>query len=160
MLHDWCNKGCGMCYPVCGMVHIKELLGFFWWMNEWMNECVCVYVCVCVCVCVYVCLCAYACVCVFVCVCVCLQTHQLEITSAIGYHTKAFPWNVWWTSISNKLKYKTQCKYLCKINSCGYQGTQTPNNAFRGGCFFRMLIQSLLKCIHCLIFYKMTVIIT
>ena len=23
-LHDWCNKGCGMCYPVCGMVHIKE----------------------------------------------------------------------------------------------------------------------------------------
>ena len=19
--HDWCNKGCGMCYPVCGMVH-------------------------------------------------------------------------------------------------------------------------------------------
>ena len=26
MLHDWCNKGCGMCYPVCGMVHIKEPL--------------------------------------------------------------------------------------------------------------------------------------
>ena len=24
--HDWCNKGRGMCYPVCGMVHIKELL--------------------------------------------------------------------------------------------------------------------------------------
>ena len=23
VLHDWCNKGCGMCYPVCGMVHIK-----------------------------------------------------------------------------------------------------------------------------------------
>ena len=22
-LHDWCNKGCGMYYPVCGMVHIK-----------------------------------------------------------------------------------------------------------------------------------------
>ena len=21
--HDWCNNGCGMCYPVCGMVHIK-----------------------------------------------------------------------------------------------------------------------------------------
>ena len=21
-LHDWCNKGCGMCYPVYGMVHI------------------------------------------------------------------------------------------------------------------------------------------
>ena len=24
--HDWCNKGRGMCYPVCGMMHIKELL--------------------------------------------------------------------------------------------------------------------------------------
>ena len=22
----WCNKGCGMCYPVCGMMHIKEPL--------------------------------------------------------------------------------------------------------------------------------------
>ena len=26
VLHDLCNKGCGMCYPVCGMVHIKEPL--------------------------------------------------------------------------------------------------------------------------------------
>ena len=26
VLHNWCNKGCGMCYPVCGMVHIKEPL--------------------------------------------------------------------------------------------------------------------------------------
>ena len=26
VLHDWCNKGCRMCYPVCGMVHIKEPL--------------------------------------------------------------------------------------------------------------------------------------
>ena len=25
-LHDWCNKGRGICYPVCGMVHIKEPL--------------------------------------------------------------------------------------------------------------------------------------
>ena len=24
--HDWCKKGCGMCYPVCGMMHIKEPL--------------------------------------------------------------------------------------------------------------------------------------
>ena len=24
--YNWCNKGCGMCYPVCGMVHIKEPL--------------------------------------------------------------------------------------------------------------------------------------
>ena len=23
VLHDWCNKGRGMCYPVCGMVYIK-----------------------------------------------------------------------------------------------------------------------------------------
>ena len=26
VLHDWCNKGHGMCYPICGMVHIKEPL--------------------------------------------------------------------------------------------------------------------------------------
>ena len=26
VLHDWCNKGRGMCYPVCGMVHIEEPL--------------------------------------------------------------------------------------------------------------------------------------
>ena len=26
VLHDWCNKACGMCYPVCGMIHIKEPL--------------------------------------------------------------------------------------------------------------------------------------
>ena len=26
VLHDWCNKGRGMCYPVCGIVHIKEPL--------------------------------------------------------------------------------------------------------------------------------------
>ena len=25
-LHDWCNQGRGMCYPVCGIVHIKEPL--------------------------------------------------------------------------------------------------------------------------------------
>ena len=24
VLHDWCNKGRGMCYPVCGMVHSRE----------------------------------------------------------------------------------------------------------------------------------------
>ena len=23
VLHDWCNKGRGVCNPVCGMVHIK-----------------------------------------------------------------------------------------------------------------------------------------
>ena len=26
VLHDWCNKGRGMCYAVCGMMHIKEPL--------------------------------------------------------------------------------------------------------------------------------------
>ena len=26
VLHDWCNKGRGMCYPVCRMVHIKDPL--------------------------------------------------------------------------------------------------------------------------------------
>ena len=26
VLHDWCNKGRSMCYPVCGMVHIKDPL--------------------------------------------------------------------------------------------------------------------------------------
>ena len=26
VLHNWCNKGCGMCYLVCGMMHIKEPL--------------------------------------------------------------------------------------------------------------------------------------
>ena len=26
VLHDWCKKGRGMCYPVCGLVHIKEPL--------------------------------------------------------------------------------------------------------------------------------------
>ena len=24
VLHYWCNKGCGMYYPICGIVHIKE----------------------------------------------------------------------------------------------------------------------------------------
>ena len=47
VLHDWCNKGRGMCYPVCGMVHIKEPLllidksslcggsGFRFSLSEW-----------------------------------------------------------------------------------------------------------------------------
>ena len=26
VLHVWCSKGCGMCYPVYGIVHIKEPL--------------------------------------------------------------------------------------------------------------------------------------
>ena len=25
VLHNWCYKGCGMCYLVCGMVHIKTI---------------------------------------------------------------------------------------------------------------------------------------
>ena len=47
VLHDWCNKGPGMCYPVCGMMHIKESLlligksspcggsGFLLSLSEW-----------------------------------------------------------------------------------------------------------------------------
>ena len=26
LLHNWCNKGRRMCYPVCGMMNIKEPL--------------------------------------------------------------------------------------------------------------------------------------
>ena len=26
VLHDWCNKDRGMCYPICGMMHIKKPL--------------------------------------------------------------------------------------------------------------------------------------
>ena len=26
VLYDWCNKGRGMCYHLCGMMHIKESL--------------------------------------------------------------------------------------------------------------------------------------
>ena len=47
VLHDWCNKGRDICYPVCGMVHIKEPLllidksslcggsGFPFSLSEW-----------------------------------------------------------------------------------------------------------------------------
>ena len=47
VLHDWCNKARGMCYPVCWMVHIKEPLllirksspcgssGFLLSLSEW-----------------------------------------------------------------------------------------------------------------------------
>ena len=47
VLHDLCNKGRGMCYPVCGMMHIKEPLllidksslcgssGFPFSLSEW-----------------------------------------------------------------------------------------------------------------------------
>ena len=26
VIHDWCNKGHGMCYPLCGMMHITKTL--------------------------------------------------------------------------------------------------------------------------------------
>ena len=47
VLHDWCNKGRGMCYPFRGMMHIKEPLllieksspcggrGFLLSLSEW-----------------------------------------------------------------------------------------------------------------------------
>ena len=49
VLHDWCNKGRGMCYPLCGMVHIQEPLlligksslcggsGFSFSLPEWSD---------------------------------------------------------------------------------------------------------------------------
>ena len=49
--HDWCNKGCGMCYPVCGMLHKKEPL-----------LCVCIYIYVCMYVCMYLCICICICI--------------------------------------------------------------------------------------------------
>ena len=31
VLHDWCNKACGMCYPVCEMVYVyKRTLAVNW----------------------------------------------------------------------------------------------------------------------------------
>ena len=42
VLHDWCNKGCGMYSPVCGMMHIKEPLlpitkkCMKWW--QWVSS--------------------------------------------------------------------------------------------------------------------------
>ena len=37
---NWCNKGSGMCYPVCEMVHIKERVAYvaavgFLSLSEW-----------------------------------------------------------------------------------------------------------------------------
>ena len=49
LLHDWCNKGRGMYYPVFGMVHVKEPLlligksslcggsGFLFSLSEWSD---------------------------------------------------------------------------------------------------------------------------
>ena len=58
VLHDCCNKGRGMCYPVCGMVHIKEPLlfirksslcggsGFPFSLSEWsLTICLMLYNC-------------------------------------------------------------------------------------------------------------------
>ena len=49
LLHDCCNKGRGICYPICGMMHIKEPLlligksrlcggsGFPFSLSEWSD---------------------------------------------------------------------------------------------------------------------------
>ena len=54
--HDWCNKGRGMCYAVCGMMHIKEPLlligksspcggsGFSLSLSEWSST-ICLTLC-------------------------------------------------------------------------------------------------------------------
>ena len=91
VLHD-CHKGRGMCYPVCGMVHIKEPLCVcvcMWrvfvrgvyvcdvFVCMW---CVCLLYVMCVCVCMYV-MCVFVCmyvmdisvyVCLFICMYVCI----------------------------------------------------------------------------------------
>ena len=38
VLRDWCNKGHGMCYPVCGMVYIKELLLLIGKSSLWQQQ--------------------------------------------------------------------------------------------------------------------------
>ena len=41
VLHDWCNKGCSMCYPLCGTVHIKDPLRYFSFqpvLHDWCNK--------------------------------------------------------------------------------------------------------------------------
>ena len=35
VLHDWCNKGCGMCYPVCGML---SYFSFQPVLHDWCNK--------------------------------------------------------------------------------------------------------------------------
>ena len=45
VLNDWFNKVRGMCYPVCGMVHLKEPL----LLIGKSSPCVCMYVCSYVC---------------------------------------------------------------------------------------------------------------
>ena len=35
VLHDWCNKGCGMCYPVCGVVQKTPCSRFPLSIFEW-----------------------------------------------------------------------------------------------------------------------------
>ena len=38
VFYDWCNKGHGMCYLVCGMVHIKEpLLLISGFLSRYLN---------------------------------------------------------------------------------------------------------------------------
>ena len=37
VLHDWCNKGRGMCYPLCWMMHIKESLLLIAPLAIWMT---------------------------------------------------------------------------------------------------------------------------
>ena len=43
VLHDWCNKGRGMCYPVCGMMHIKFTYLLFLFIFDLFVVVVCVW---------------------------------------------------------------------------------------------------------------------
>ena len=38
VLHDGCNKRRGMCYPICGMVHIKEALLLIGKSSRWRQQ--------------------------------------------------------------------------------------------------------------------------
>ena len=37
VFHDWCNKGRGMCHPVCGMMHIKDPLAAVGFLSRYLS---------------------------------------------------------------------------------------------------------------------------
>ena len=80
VLHDSCNKGHGVCFTICGMVHMKEPLQLirksspcgssrkeiFYLTYSTLfiyGYIVSEMVCMCVCVCIYICICIYILIC-------------------------------------------------------------------------------------------------
>ena len=63
-----------MCYPLCGVMHIKDLAAKR--KGSLYSLCLCVCVCLSVCVCLCVCMCVSVCVCLYVCVHVCVYVRQ------------------------------------------------------------------------------------